>query len=213
MLLVENHQEVACCHCSDCVEGITAKGAPCSHQSIATAGWRGPNPFKRWFGSILPALAKHCGITVSEMDTPAAVKRSEPSQRLDGSKSLILKESERRWAKKGHVAFRNLIKTWDVAHHAMSTHQLKGTMPCLFLSPAFSLARSPSPTLCDMQVHLAHYTPFTTTPITHRYSWSTLHNFLLCCLPGSLFILLAIFLSFMLAPLPESEKNCSLRKG
>lgn len=40
---------------------ITIKGISCSHQSIATAGWRGPNPFKRWFGSILPALAKHCG--------------------------------------------------------------------------------------------------------------------------------------------------------
>lgn len=45
------------------------KKGSCSHQSIATAGWRGPNPFKRWFGSILPALAKHCGITVSEIDT------------------------------------------------------------------------------------------------------------------------------------------------
>lgn len=40
---------------------ITINGISCSHQSIATAGWRGPNPFKRWFGSILPALAKHCG--------------------------------------------------------------------------------------------------------------------------------------------------------
>lgn len=33
----------------------------CSNQCIATAGWRGPNPLKRRFGSILPALAKHCG--------------------------------------------------------------------------------------------------------------------------------------------------------
>lgn len=32
----------------------------CSNQCIATAGWRGPNPLKRRFGSILPALAKHC---------------------------------------------------------------------------------------------------------------------------------------------------------
>lgn len=40
---------------------IRINGISCSHQSIATAGWRGPNPFKRWFGSILPALAKHCG--------------------------------------------------------------------------------------------------------------------------------------------------------
>lgn len=70
----------------------------------------------------------------------------------------------------------------------------------------FSLACSPSPTVCDTQVHLAHYTPFATTPITHRYSWSTLPNFLLCCLPGSLFILLAIFLSFMLAPSQRVRK-------
>lgn len=41
---------------------------------------------------------------------------------------------------------------------------------------------------------------------THRYSWSTLPNFLLCCLPGSLFILLAIFLSFMLAPSQRARK-------
>lgn len=39
--------------------------------------------------------------------------------------------------------------------------------------------------------------------ITNRYSWSTLPNFLLCCLAGTLFILLAIFLSFMLPPSPR----------
>lgn len=88
------------------------------------------------------------------------------------------------------------IKTRDVAHHTM----------CLFFSPAFCFARSPSPTLCDTGVHLAHYTPFTTSPITQRYSWSTLPNFLLCCLPGSLFILLTIFLSFMLAPSQRARK-------
>lgn len=30
-----------------------------SDQCTATAGWRGPNPLNSWFGSILPALAKH----------------------------------------------------------------------------------------------------------------------------------------------------------
>lgn len=77
---------------------------------------------------------------------------------------------------------------------------------CLFLCPAFFFAFSPSPILYHTQVRLAHYTPFTTTPIAHRYSWSTLPNFLLCCLPGSLFILLAIFLSFMLAPSQRVRK-------
>lgn len=78
---------------------------------------------------------------------------------------------------------------------------------CFFPSPAFSITCSPSPALCDTQIHLAHYTPFTTTPITHSYCWSTLPNFLLCCLPGTQSILLAIFLTFMLAPLPESEEK------
>lgn len=72
--------------------------------------------------------------------------------------------------------------------------------------PHVHLPCTPSPTLCDTRVHLAPYTPFTTSPITHRYIWSAIPNFLLCCLPGSLFILFAIFLSFMLPPPREWEK-------
>lgn len=111
---------------------------------------------------------------------------------LNGSttSNFIQKEPEQSWTDEGHVVFKHLIKTWNVAHQTMSTHWLKRTMLCLFLS----------------QVNIACYTPFSTTPITHRYSWSTLPNFLFCCLPGSLFILLAIFLSFMLAPSQRARK-------
>lgn len=53
---------------------VEGNGRSRGHQSIATAGWRGPNPFKRWFGSILPALAKHCGVSVSKTNMRNVLK-------------------------------------------------------------------------------------------------------------------------------------------
>lgn len=103
--------------------------------------------------------------------------------------------SEALQPKKEHVAFEHLIKTQSVDHCIVFTH-LKWTVLVSFYSPAFSFTCSPSPT----RTHLTSYTPFATTPITQSCCYSTLPNFLLCCLPGSLFILLAIFLSFTLAP-------------
>lgn len=47
------------CWASAWTNRVLQPGRRCD-QCTATAGWRGPNPLKRRFGSILPALAKHC---------------------------------------------------------------------------------------------------------------------------------------------------------
>lgn len=134
---------------------------------------------------------------------------SESSKRLRWSEVSFKKASEQHQARKAVLHLSILSESEICLIYTASNGQcfISFLSAVLFI---LSAARSPSPTLWDTQVHLAHYTPFTTTPITHRYSWSTLPNFLLCCLPGSLFILLAIFLSFM--PPPSLSLSQRVRK-
>lgn len=153
---------------SSIMADITINGISCSHQSIATAGWRGPNPFKRWFGSILPALAKHCGSRCGR-------------NCLNGGTHLHCCKTEYHWqTSEAEVMLRYY---WAVKHIIR-----------------LCLTHSSTSILWVSKLHIYHCTSRT------RYIPSALPNFFLCCLAGSRFILLAIFLSFMLPPPREWEK-------